>query len=189
MELARIDHVRHPFAHALGMLLAIRFRWRLEEHGDHLAIAGENLLRLAGIPFERARAARAWARLHRELDVLVKAGQLARHAWNSEEDAWSFTGICRIYSSEWILDRAARGVLPEELPPDKNKPVTGAELKTWREARGWSQRETARRLKVTAMAISKAEGKPEDALGYKLRGAFVQGPAEESSATRTDERV
>jgi hypothetical protein len=184
VELARIDHVRHPFAHALGMLLAIRFRWRLEEHGDHLALSGENLLRLAGIPFERARAARAWARLRRELNVLVKAGQLARYGWNNDEDAWSFTGICRIYSSEWILDRAARGVLPEERPQDKSKPVTGAELKTWREGRGWSQRETARRLKVTAMAISKAEGKPEDALGHKLRAAFERGSSEELVAGR-----
>ena len=172
VELAKIDHVRFPYAHALGMLLAIRFRWRLDEHGDFVALSGENLLKLAGSKFEKIRAERAWDKLRRNLDVLVKVGQLARYEWNTEADAWSLAGVCRIWSSQWILDRVVRGVLPEEKPPDRDKPVTGAELKKWRLKRGWSQHETATRLNIGQSAISRAEARPEEPLSPKLRTAF-----------------
>jgi hypothetical protein len=170
IELARIDHVRFPYAHALGMLLAIRFRWRLDESADFLAIKGEKLIELAGIPLQKAHPERIWKKLGHTLDVLQEIGQISRYEW--DDAPWSMAGICRIWSSPWILDRVVRGVLPEETPPDRDKPVTGAELKTWREKRGWSQRETAKQLKVTAMAISKAEAKPNEPLGHKLRAAF-----------------
>ena len=174
VELATIDHIRFPYAHALGMLLAIRFRWRLDEHADHVALSGQNLLRLANIPFQQDRAKRAWDKLKSSLDVLKKVGQVAHYTW-SDGDAWSQAGICRIYSSAWILDRAARGVVQEEKPVDPDRPVTGAELKTWRKKHGLSQRDAAERLKVTHQAIAKAEGKPEEPLGHKLRVAFQPG--------------
>lgn len=172
VELAAIDHVRHPYAHALGMLLAIRFRWRLDEHADHVALAGENLLKLAGIRTEKARPGRAWERLRRTLDVLQEVRQLDHYAWNPEADAWSPAAVCRLYAADWTLDRAARGVLPDERPPDKDRPVNGRELKTWRSKKGWSQRKTAARLKVQHTTIVRAEAHPDDPLGHKLRSAF-----------------
>ena len=170
VALATIDHARFPYAHALGMLLAIRVRWRLDEHADHLSLSGERLLQLAGIHFQKERAERGWGKLRRSLDVLVKVEQLDRYEWTS--DAWSLAGICRIYPSPWLLDRAARGVLPEERPPDRDRPVTGGELKTWREKHSLSQRAAGKRLNVTQQAIAWAEGHPDAPLGHKLRTAF-----------------
>jgi DNA-binding XRE family transcriptional regulator len=170
VELAAVDHVRFPYAHALGMLLTIRIRWRLDEHANHLSLSGEHLLRLAGINFDQERAERTWDKLRRSLDVLVKIEQLERYEWNS--DPWSLAGICQIYPSAWLLDRAARGVIPEERPPDRDRPLTGGELKRWRERHGMSQQAAAQRLHVTRQAITKAEQQSNVTLGYKLRAAF-----------------
>ena len=65
---------------------------------------------------------------------------------------------------------------PPEKPPDRDKPVTGGELKTWREKRGWSQREAATRLKVGNAAVSRAEARLYEPLGHKLRAAFETRP-------------
>lgn len=172
VELAQIDHIRFPYAHALGMLLAIRFRWRLTEHADYVAISGSKLLDLAGIKRDSRRDERTWTALRKTLDKLVTIGQIQHYAWTEDACAWSPVGVCRIYSAQWLLDRAVRGVIPEEKPPDRDKPVTGAELKTWREKRGWSQRETATKLGVDQAAVSRAEKKNNEPLGYKLRAAF-----------------
>ena len=172
VELATIDHVRFPYAHALGMLLAIRFRWRLDEHADHVALTGENLLRLAGIRLEKDRPGRTWEKLRRSLDVLQHVRQIDRYTWTPEIDAWSPAGVCRLYAADWTLDRAARGVLPDERPPDKDRPVNGAELKRWRTKKGWSQTKAAERLKVQQTTISRAEASPDEPLGHKLRSAF-----------------
>lgn len=172
IELATIDHVRFPYAHALGMLLAIRFRWRLDEHADHVALTGDNLLRMAGIRFQRERASYAWDKLRRSLDVLQKVRQIERYTWTPEADAWSLAAVCRLYAANWTLDRTARGVLPDERPPDKDRPVNGAELKRWRTKNGWSQNKTATHLKVEQTTISRAEARPDEPLGHKLRAAF-----------------
>ena len=171
-ELASVDHVRFPYAHALGMLLAIRFRWRLDEQHAFLHISGEKLLALAGIGYRKERAERAWDKLRRTLDELQRVTQIGSYQWMSDDDAWSLPGICRIVPATWTVERAVHGVLPLERPPDRDRPVTGGELKTWREKRGWSQREAAKRLKVTQQAVAKAEAKVDDPLGHKLRHAF-----------------
>ncbi len=177
VELAQIDHVRFPYAHALGMLLAIRFRWRLDERADYIAISGSKLLDLTGIKRESRREERAWTALRKTLDQLVKVGQIEHYTWTEDACAWSPLGVCRIYAAQWLLDRAVRGVIPDEKPPDRDKPVTGAELKTWREKRGWSQREAALKLGVGQAAISKAENKSDEPLGHKLRAAFQTATA------------
>lgn len=178
IELAKIDHVRHPYAHALGLLIAIRFRWRLNENADSVDMTGERLLRLAGIPFEERRAERGWSKLRRSLDELVRVGQLARYEWTKADEAWTNAGICQLFSAQWLLDRAARGILPDERPPALDRPATGAELKTWRERRGWSQREVARRLKVSQGLIYQAEQKPNDPLSARILAAVseAEGP-------------
>ncbi len=92
----------------------------------------------------------------------VQAPLSFHYTWTPEKDAWSLTGICRIYAAAWTLDRTARGVIPDERPPDKDRPVTGSELKRWRVARGWSQKKTGERLKVQHTTIARAEAKPDD---------------------------
>lgn len=171
IELAKIDHVRHPYAHALGLLIAIRFRWRLNENADSVDMTGERLLRLAGIPFEERRAERGWSKLRRSLDELVRVGQLARYEWATADQAWTSAGICQLFSAQWLLDRAARGILPDERPPALDRPATGGELKTWRERRGWSQREVARRLKVSQGLVYQAEQKPHEPLSARILAA------------------
>lgn len=172
VELATIDHVRFAYAHGLGMLLAIRFRWRLDEKADHVALAGDNLLRMAGIEYVSSKAGYAWDKLKRSLDVLQKVGQIDHYTWSPENEVWSLAGICRIYAAAWTLDRTARGVIPDERPPDKDRPVTGAELKRWRSEKGWSQEKASEQLKVRQTTISRAEARPEEPLGHKLRAAF-----------------
>lgn len=174
VEIAQIDHVRFPYAHALGLLLAIRFRWRLNEAEERLELTGERLLRLSGIGHTERRAERAWSRLRKTLDELTRVGQLSRYSWASEEEAWTQAGICTLYSAQWLLDRAARGILPEERPVDPDRPTTGAELRAWRERRAWSQREAARHLKVTQSAISQAEAKGDVPLGSRLESALKE---------------
>ena len=81
-------------------------------------------------------------------------------------------------------------MIPLETPPDRDKPVTGGELKTWREKRGWSQREAATRLKVGNAAVSRAEARPDEPLGHKLRAAFETSLlAEASRASQAPEGV
>lgn len=188
--LAAVDHVRFPYAHGLGMLLAIRFRWRIDEQHDFLDISGEKLLALAGIGYRKERAERAWDKLRRTLDELQRVTQVGSYRWLKDADAWSLSGICRIVPAAWTLDRAVRGVIPLETPPDRDKPVTGGELKTWREKRGWSQREAATRLKVGNAAVSRAEARPDEPLGHKLRAAFETSLlAEASRASQAPEGV
>ena len=49
LEKARIDHVRHPHALALGLILPIRWRWDLTEDTDHIVLTGAKLMEAAGI--------------------------------------------------------------------------------------------------------------------------------------------
>jgi DNA-binding XRE family transcriptional regulator len=173
IELAKIDHVRFPHAHGLGMLLAIRFRWRLNEDADFILISGENLLKLSGIFYDSHRITRTWDKLRHTLDELVRVGQLQSYQWQLPGDPWSLDGMCRIQSANWLTDRVGRAIHGDEKPPDADRPVTGAELKVWREKRGLSQREAAKRLKIGHAAISKAEARPSDPLGYKLKEVFL----------------
>ena len=181
VALATIDHIRYPYAHALGMLVAIRVRWRLDEQVGVLSISGERLLQLAGIPFVAERGKRCWDKLKNSLDVLVEVEQLAGYQW--EETAWSLTGICHIHPSAWLLDRAARGVIPVEKPVDPDRPVNGRELKQWRKKRTMTQRELSKHLGISQQAIAKAELLPEEPLGTRLRAAFTN-PAVDSTDSK-----
>jgi hypothetical protein len=170
-ELAKIDHVRHPYAHALGLLFAIRLRLTLaeqENRRDHVALSGANLLALAGIP-STLRADRAWERIRREVAELQRIDLLGRVEWASGD--WTAAGVVRLYPAPWILDRTARGLIPTERPP-VDVPMTGAELATWRKARGWSQREAARVLGVGQASVSRAEAAGAEALGPALAAAL-----------------
>jgi len=188
-ELAKINHVQHPHAHALGLLLAIRSRWTLGplmttgEGPDRVTLSGGKLLELAGIP-AGLRADRAWSALRRDLGALEGIGMLGSYSWSGEP--WSRTGMISIRLAPWILDRTVRRLVPDvpERPPI-DLPLTGAELVTWREARGWSQRETARRLGVGQASVSRAEAAPAVSLGPALRAALKRSTDHTPSDSKT----
>lgn len=169
IELAQIDHVRHSYAIALGMLLAMRFRWDAGDGRRHTRLSGRKLLELAGISYTDHRAAEAWTKLERELGELERIGMTAPATWTG--DPWTLDGICCLAPAAWMEDRTARQLVPEERPT-VDLPRTGAELAAWRKERAWSQREAAKRLAVGQAALSKAEAKPEETLGPKVMASL-----------------
>lgn len=170
VELARVDHGRYPYAHSLGLLLAMRWRWDLGDGLGELTLAGHNLLDTAGIRWAQRRAARIWSKLEHDLAELQRIGQLGGWTWT--DGAPSRAGMCRLRPAEALLDRVVRGVLPDERPP-ADLPLTGAELRAWRELRAWSQAELARRIGVNQATVSRAEGRGAAALPPRLRDALT----------------
>ena len=170
VELAQIDHVRHSYAHALGMLLAVRFRWDQGDGRGTTRLTGRKLLDLAGITYTDRRAAEAWSKLRRELDELERIGQLSPTSWDGEP--WTLDGVCVLSPAAWIEDRTSRQLRAEERPV-VDIPRNGGELRAWREARGWSRREAAKRLGLPASTMDKAEAKAETALGAKVAAALA----------------
>ena len=170
VELAQIDHVRHGYAHALGMILAMRFRWDAGDGRGATRLTGRKLLDLAGIRYTERRAAEAWGKLRRELAELERIEMIAATVWIG--DAWTLDGVCCLSPAAWIEDRTARQLHPEE-PPMVALPLNGAELRAWRVARAWSRRETARRLDLPATTLDKAEAKPAAPLGPKVTAALA----------------
>ncbi len=171
VELAQIDHVRHGYAHALGMLLAVRFRWDAGDGRGTTRLTGRKLLDLAGIPYMDRRAAEAWSKLRRELAELERIGMLSPISWDGE--AWTLAGVCCLSPAAWIGDRTVRQLAATERPV-VDIPRNGAELRAWREARGWSRREAAGRLGLSPGAVDNAENKPEAALGPKVATALAR---------------
>lgn len=167
VELAKLDHARHPNAHGLGMLLAIRMRWDIGD-GRALRLTGRTLLDLAGITYTERRAVEAWRKLERELNALAKV-ELLTYRWDA--DPWTLAAVCAVEPAGWMMDRVGRGLVPVERPP-ASIPRTGAELVEWRTGRGWSQRAAAARLGVSQQALSKAEAKPAGELGGGMLDAL-----------------
>lgn len=168
VELAKLDHVRLPYAHGLGMLLPIRQRWDLGDGRSGTRLSGRKLLELAGIPYTERRAAVAWRKLERTLEALVGV-ELLTYAWDGEP--WTLDGYCDIAPAGWMMDRVGRGLVPVERPAAVI-PRTGAELMEWRTARGWSQRAAAARLGVGQSSLSNAEAKPDAEVSAKLLAAL-----------------
>ena len=166
------------------MLFRSRVRWKLGEGEDHLALKGRSLLGMAGIEPQPGRPKRAWTALRQTLESLEQIGLLHAFSWDSEEEAWSFEGTCRLYPAPWLMDRVQYGVTVAELPPEDDRPLTGKELQAWREKRGWSQRELARKLGMTQGTIYSAENQPEHMLGIRLRERLrdLHGQLSHSSA-------
>lgn len=170
VELAQIDHVRNPYAIALGMLLAVRFRWDAGDGRGTTRLTGRKLLDLAGISYTDRRAERSWSVLRRELAELERIGMLAPISWDGE--AWTLAGVCCLSPAAWIGDRTVRQLAATERPV-VDIPRNGAELRAWREVRGWSRREAAKRLGLPASTLDKAEAKAETALGAKVAAALA----------------
>lgn len=173
MELARIDHVRHPHALALGLILPIRWRWDLTEETDHVLLTGAKLLEAAGIELKSHHPSRAWATLRENLDELERVGGLGRYEWQTPGEAWSLLGRCRLFQPQWARERMVLGIVPIELPPPPNL-LIGEEFATWRKMRGWTQIQAAEELKVGLRTIERAESNPDQPLGPALRKALTQ---------------
>lgn len=165
VELARMDHVRHPYAYSLGLILPIRWRLALAEGRDHLHYTGESVLRLAGIKYSRHDPGKAWGALERDLEELHRIGHVGRWEW--VDAPRTLAGMLDLYPATWMMDRTLRGVRPVELPP--GPPVlTGDELKAWRKARGLTQARAAEVLGVRKITILRAEKRPEGQLSPYL---------------------
>lgn len=172
MELARIDHVRHPHALALGLILPIRWRWDLTEETDHVLLTGAKLLEAAGIELRSHHPGRAWNTLHENLDELQRVGGLGRYEWQTPGEAWALHGRCRLYQPQWARERMVLGITPIELPPP-NMVLTGAEFAVWRKSRALTQIEAATVLKVGLRTIERTESSPDAAVGPALRKALA----------------
>jgi hypothetical protein len=165
-ELATIDHARYPYALALGLILPIRWRWDTADGRDYLTLTGEKLLDTAAISLSPHDPGRAWAALDRNLTELQRVGGLGHARWNQGE-AKTRAGRCHLYPPQWVRDRLVHGIAPAELPVTPNL-LTGSELRTWRQARGWTQTETAKMLGVSERTIRGAEAAPDARLGRAI---------------------
>ena len=125
-ELSQVDHARHPYTITLGLILPIRWRWRLAEGFDHVALKGRSLRSISGIKRRPRHHTRAWTALERDLKKLQRIGGISQ--WNWKGTPWHEESICRLYPPQWVLDRAVRGILPEERRPEST-PITGRDLK------------------------------------------------------------
>lgn len=170
-ELPRLDHVKHPHALALGLILPIRWRWDWLNKLNHTRMKGLTLLSTAGIPFKQRRASEAWTKLQRDLAELQRIGALGAIEW--EGDPWTAEGVCLLFPPQWARDRTVHQLLPVERTVQK-EPLTGNELVDWRKREGLSQAEAARRLEVGIATIKRAEASGESPLGPALAKAFAR---------------
>ncbi len=171
IELAQIDHRRFPYAIALGLILAMRWRWDWLDGRDHCPLSGEKLLDAVGLLLSRKDPGRTWATLRHTLDELQRREALGRYEWNGEP--WTLAGICRLYPPPWARERTVHGLTPiEALPPPQI--VTGAELRAWRERKGWTQQQASTALSVGLRTIERAESAADKPLGKTLREAIAR---------------
>ncbi|MFO0629339.1 MAG: hypothetical protein U0325_27430 [Polyangiales bacterium] len=170
LELARIDHVRHPHALALGLILPIRWRWALTEDVDYVTLTGAKLLEAAGIEIRNQKPGRSWTTLRQNLEALQRADGLGRFEWEGSNE-WSLLGRCRLYQPQWARERMVHGLLPPEKGPAPLI-LTGGEFTTWRKSKGWSQEEAALTLGVSRWTVMRAESAPDDALKGALQEAL-----------------
>jgi len=165
IELAQIDHRRFPYAIALGLILAMRWRWDWLDGRDHCPLSGEKLLEAAGIPLSRKNPGKTWDTLRHTLEELKRRDALGRYEWTGEP--WTLAGICRLYPPPWARERTVHGLTPiEAIPPPQI--VTGAELRAWRERKGWTQQQTATALGVSLKTLKRAEQTPSEPLGKAI---------------------
>lgn len=184
IDIARINHTKHPYAIALGMILPIRWRWRLWEGKEHVALTGNNLLQLAGIKIQKANPERAWKALKRDLDKLKEIGGLGKYTWKDKDAQWTADNVCYLYPPNWVVDRAIFKIHPDEkkkLPP----PVTGVDLKQWREQNGLTQIQAAKKIGVNISSIQRSEKHADKKIGPSIRKKFDQIVQEYTTNTVT----
>jgi hypothetical protein len=142
----------------LATLLAFEMRYARDQEGI--------LTRTAGVLWEYAtvrggqpdpkRWAEAASTLHRALDELVRSGALGTWSQIDPEEVTPATRY-ELRPARWWRDQVILDVPPEMGPPRSTRPTNGAELKAWREKRGWSQEEAAVKLSVGRSTLQRAE--------------------------------
>lgn len=170
-DLARIDHVRHPYALALGLILPIRWRWDLGKGRACVTLTGHGLLDTAGIKFDPRKPGRAWASLDRDLTELQRVEGLGEVRWEPG-GKHTLAGRCHLYPPQWVRDRLIHHLPPIE-PLQGPSILTGSELRAWRRSKGWTQVQTAEALGVGARSVTRAEANPEAELGRALEEAIA----------------
>lgn len=173
-ELAQVNHKRFPYATGLGLVLLMRWRWALSEGRDHLVLQGHNLLNLAGISFQEGHPGRAWATLARELEELRRIRVLDRYEWT--DGGPNRGSMCRLYPAPGLLDLAGRRIEPAEERPPVAVPLTGNELRRWRQDRALSQRVLSARLGVSQSLVSRAELCGDESLPGRVLDALRSQP-------------
>lgn len=174
LELAQVDHVRHPLVGSLGFLISGWFRMTAGDGWPHgvdevLHRSARVLLQASGQAHDARRAAATWARLERELAKLVEVGVLGAWRWLGER---GLDTQIELVPAGWAADRAVRGVRAYERPVREPLPGDGAGLRTWRDARGLTAPVAAAVLGVSVDTVKRAERKPEKPLGGKLAQAL-----------------
>ena len=114
----------------------------------------------------RVNPRRHWERLEGNLDELVNARVLASWDWLSSRR--TDEGRIALVPGRSLLATDWQAV----LPPDSVGhvvPVTGKQLRSWRDGHGWSQRELADLLGVTVRMIINWEKRGSNEIPTKAR--------------------
>lgn len=171
-DLARIDHIHHPHALALGLILPIRWRWDLDQNRACVTLSGKALLEAAGLTLDPRRPGETWETLERNLDALERVGGLGKAEWDHGARR-TLGGMCRLYPPQWMRDRMVHRLPPVE-PPRVPSILTGGELHAWRGSKGWTQAQAAEALGISPRTIRRAESEPGEALGWSFAKAFAR---------------
>ena len=169
-RLAKINHQRYPYAHGLGLLLPIRWRWAANDNRDHIDVTGSTLLAMAGIPVPAVNPQRAWTSLNKTLQELMKHDCLGRFQVEDREGGPA-NSLWRLYPPKWQTDRVLRHIAPEDIWCD-TPVLTGEQLRQWREERQISQANLSATIGVHRTTIARAELRPDAKLGRRLREAM-----------------
>jgi Helix-turn-helix len=138
--------------------------------GGIIRRAAGQLWEYAGIREGRSTERKRWPAASEALQrALDRIGQAMGGGFN-----WTLEGnpgpnqLFKMTPPNWWIDRAMLGVPPQENRSLATVPRTGRELKAWRETRGLSQREVARRSGIDQKRLSRWESKNEESLPAEL---------------------
>jgi DNA-binding XRE family transcriptional regulator len=157
----------------LATLLALDMRYARDDGGVIVRTAGalwEYVHLRDGVP-EPKEWSRADDALQHALDQLQAAG--VRGGWTRAPGPAAPETHYTLRPPVWWRDQVVLEVPPEMGLPQAQTPRTGAELRTWREKRGWTQAELAKRFDVNVKTVKRAEAEPDKPLGRALAKALA----------------
>jgi len=172
-RIAEIDHTKYPYAITLGLILPIRWRWRIGELFNqgtakdeiYIDIKAANLLSAAGINWKQNHQERVWERLELNLDKLIEVGGLKAYQWLGQKNRREC--LLRLYAPQKANDHLLNSVpFVESTPPFI--PKTGTDLKIWRKSYGFTQEELAENLNLGVATIKRAEALKEEIISKTI---------------------
>ncbi len=172
-RLAEIDTRKHAPALALGLVLPNHWRIAWTENLEYIDRSGTNILNMGHIKYSRNDPSRAWDKLKRSLEELIRKGGLGRYYWKHGDN--TLEGVIRLYPPEHIIDRTVGG-LRGELPAPQQIISIGKELIAWRKKNKLTQIKAAEMLGVGVATIRRAEQKAnaDKALSRAIRRGFAE---------------